>query len=199
MWQLHHHKSVFKGNCWNVLAFFLLLTCISSLSISLITQPTEPSPPQTKIRNGSKCLNSWSPRRGPPFIRSKTWAGLSSCLNRRRNLSPWWSPDLELTKTRRGEHPISGRLASHASSLPIVCKAVGGTTLIFPSGHFNPICVLHAACTIARHHKHLKSCNLSIKNIYALTFHTHRSLSLLRDWIENPKKVYKKWFVVGVW
>ena len=58
-----------------------------------------------------------NPRLGPPFIRSKTWAGLRSCLKRRRNLTPWLSPDLELTKTRRGEQPC-GRTASHASSLP---------------------------------------------------------------------------------
>lgn len=42
------------------------------------------------------------PSSGPPFIRSKTWAGLSSCLNLRRNFTPWLSPLLELTRTRRG-------------------------------------------------------------------------------------------------
>lgn len=28
------------------------------------------------------------PRWGPPFMRSKTWAGLRNCLNLRRNLTP---------------------------------------------------------------------------------------------------------------
>lgn len=42
------------------------------------------------------------PSSGPPFIRSKTWAGLRSCLNLRRNFTPWLSPLLELTRTRSG-------------------------------------------------------------------------------------------------
>lgn len=42
------------------------------------------------------------PRCGPPFMRSKTWAGFSSCLNLRRNFTPWLSPLLELTKTNKG-------------------------------------------------------------------------------------------------
>ena len=68
-------------------------------------------------------MKSWwdegvtDPRPGPPFMRSKTCAGLSSCLNRRRNFTPWLSPDLELTNTSSGEQPC-GRTASHASSLP---------------------------------------------------------------------------------
>ncbi|TNN34068.1 hypothetical protein EYF80_055768 [Liparis tanakae] len=45
------------------------------------------------------------PSSGPPFIRSKTCAGFSSCLNLRRNFTPWLSPLLELTRTSRGlEH-----------------------------------------------------------------------------------------------
>lgn len=45
------------------------------------------------------------PSSGPPFIRSKTCAGLRSCLNLRRNFTPWLSPLFELTRTRRGlEH-----------------------------------------------------------------------------------------------
>ena len=46
-----------------------------------------------------------------------TWAGLRSCLKRRRNLTPWLSPDFELTKTNSGEQPW-GRTASQASSVP---------------------------------------------------------------------------------
>lgn len=42
------------------------------------------------------------PSSGPPFIRSKTWAGFRSCLNLRRNLTPWLSPLLEFTRTSRG-------------------------------------------------------------------------------------------------
>lgn len=42
------------------------------------------------------------PSSGPPFIRSKTWAGFRSCLNLRRNFTPWLSPLLEFTRTRRG-------------------------------------------------------------------------------------------------
>ena len=57
------------------------------------------------------------PRPGPPFMRSNTWAGLSNCLKRRKNLTPWLSPDLELTKTNKGEQPC-GRTTSHASSVP---------------------------------------------------------------------------------
>ncbi len=54
-----------------------------------------------------KCFDSLAhglmyPSSGPPFIRSKTWAGLRSCLNLRRNFTPWLSPLLELTRTRRG-------------------------------------------------------------------------------------------------
>lgn len=90
-------------------------TCLCSVreSISDRTQPTLPSPPQTRILNVS---NFWKSRRlthkgrcerfhrglvshththslthprcGPPFIRSNTCAGFSSCLKRRRNLTP---------------------------------------------------------------------------------------------------------------
>lgn len=51
------------------------------------------------------------PRCGPPFTRSKTWAGLSNCLKRRRNFTPWLSPLLELTKTRRGLAHEGGQVA----------------------------------------------------------------------------------------
>ena len=88
-----------------------------SLSISERTQPMDPSPLQMRIRKGSKWRKSLKPRPGPPFIRSKTWAGLRSCLNRRRNFTPWLSPDFELTKTNNGEQPC-GRTASQASSVP---------------------------------------------------------------------------------
>ena len=44
--------------------------------------------------------------------------------------------------------------------LPIVCRAVGGTTLILPTGHFWHIIGLHAVCTDALHQRHLQSCNL---------------------------------------
>lgn len=51
------------------------------------------------------------PRCGPPFMRSKTWAGLRNCLNLRRNLTPWLSPLLELTKARRGLEQVEGQVA----------------------------------------------------------------------------------------
>lgn len=55
------------------------------------------------------------PTPGPPFMRSNTCAGLSNCLNRLRNFTPWLSPDFELTNTNRGLQP-SGQEATHASS-----------------------------------------------------------------------------------
>lgn len=106
-----------------------------SLSSSERTQPTLPSPPHTRTRKVTNFWNSrrleeaqrkkklmeshdWQaenkvadrnpaqyPSSGPPFIRSKTCAGLSCCLNFRRNFTPWLSPLLELTMTSRGlEH-----------------------------------------------------------------------------------------------
>lgn len=51
------------------------------------------------------------PKCGPPFMRSKTWAGLRNCLNLRRNLTPWLSPLLELTKARRGLEQVEGQVA----------------------------------------------------------------------------------------
>lgn len=51
------------------------------------------------------------PRCGPPLTKSKTWAGLSSCLKRRKNFTPWLSPLLELTKTRRGLAHDGGQVA----------------------------------------------------------------------------------------
>lgn len=44
-------------------------------------------------------------------MRSKTWAGLRNCLNLRRNLTPWLSPLLELTKARRGLEQEEGQVA----------------------------------------------------------------------------------------
>jgi len=43
--------------------------------------------------------------------------------------------------------------------LPILCNAVGGTTLSLagPSGHLILIAGLHAVCTVALHHKHRQS------------------------------------------
>lgn len=83
--------------------FSALLTCIFSRSISERTQPTEPSPLQMSMRNGSKCRNSRRPNCGPDDIRSNTWAGFNNCLKRRKNLTPWLSPDLELTVKRKRE------------------------------------------------------------------------------------------------
>lgn len=57
------------------------------------------------------------PSTGPPCIRSNTCAGLRSCLKRRRNRTPWLSPLLLFTNTRRGEHPW-GLVASQDSSVP---------------------------------------------------------------------------------
>ena len=53
------------------------------------------------LTNTTIVLQSY-PKCGPPFIRSKTCAGLSSCLKRRRNLTPWLSPLFEFTKTKSG-------------------------------------------------------------------------------------------------
>lgn len=51
------------------------------------------------------------PRWGPPFIRSNTCAGFSSCLNLRRNFTPWLSPLFELTKTNKGLVQEGGQVA----------------------------------------------------------------------------------------
>lgn len=51
------------------------------------------------------------PKWGPPFIKSKTWAGFNDCLNRRRNFTPWLSPLFELTKTKRGLAQDGGHVA----------------------------------------------------------------------------------------
>lgn len=66
---------------------------MSNLSISDKTQPTEPSPLHTSIRNGSKCLKSLRPSLGPVDIRSNTCAGFNSCLNLLKNFTPWLSPE----------------------------------------------------------------------------------------------------------
>lgn len=79
------------------------LTCISNWSISLSTHPTEPSPEQINILNGSKCLKSLNPSPGPVDIISNTCAGFNNCLKRLKNLTPWLSPDFELTNTSNGE------------------------------------------------------------------------------------------------
>lgn len=44
-------------------------------------------------------------------MRSKTWAGFSSCLNLRRNFTPWLSPLFELTKTNKGLVQEGGQVA----------------------------------------------------------------------------------------
>lgn len=44
-------------------------------------------------------------------MRSKTWAGFSSCLNLRRNFTPWLSPLFELTKTNNGLVQDGGHVA----------------------------------------------------------------------------------------
>lgn len=43
--------------------------------------------------------------------------------------------------------------------LPILCNAVGGTTLslAIPNAHLTSMAGLHAVCTVALHHKHLQS------------------------------------------
>lgn len=98
---LYHVQIMFRKTFLNelllafirVLSIFLyLLTCISSLSSSCSTQPTLPSPEQTRTLRGAKCLNKRSPKRGPAPLSSNTWAGLRSWRKRRRNLTPWLSP-----------------------------------------------------------------------------------------------------------
>lgn len=142
---------------------YLVLTCIFSRSISERTHPTEPSPLQIRMRNGSKWRNNLKPSCGPEDIRSKTWAGFSNCLKRRRNLTPWLSPDFELTKTRRGENEPCGLTTSQASSRPIEWSDVGGTTetLLIPSGHFTSTFGRHCVWIVALHHKHRQSCSRS--------------------------------------
>lgn len=44
-------------------------------------------------------------------MRSKTWAGFSSCLNLLRNFTPWLSPLFELTKTNNGLVQDGGHVA----------------------------------------------------------------------------------------
>lgn len=44
-------------------------------------------------------------------MRSNTWAGFSSCLNLRRNFTPWLSPLFELTKTNKGLVQEGGQVA----------------------------------------------------------------------------------------
>lgn len=78
------------------------LTCISSLSTSCNTHPTDPSPEHTRTLNGAKCLNKRSPSLGPAPLSSNTCAGLRSCLKRRRNFTPWLSPG-----QRRWKHLFS--------------------------------------------------------------------------------------------
>lgn len=83
-------------------------------------------------------LKNTYPKPGPPFMRSNTCAGLSNCLNRLRNFTPWLSPDFEFTNTNKGLQP-RGHIASQVSSLPILCKEVGGTmdARQTPRGHFS--------------------------------------------------------------
>lgn len=83
-------------------------------------------------------LKNTNPKPGPPFMRSNTCAGLSSCLKRLRNFTPWLSPDFEFTNTNKGLQP-SGQVASQASSLPMLCKEIGGTmdARQTPRGHFS--------------------------------------------------------------
>lgn len=134
-----------------------------SRSISERTQPTEPSPLQIRIRKGSKWRNNRRPNWGPAEIKSNTCAGFSNCLKRRKNLTPWLSPDLELTKTSSGENEPCGFTTSQASSIPIEWREVGGTTetLLGPSGHFTSTLGRHCVWIVARHHKHRQSCNRS--------------------------------------
>lgn len=115
------------------------------------------------MRNGSKCRNSRRPNCGPDDIKSNTWAGFNSCLKRRKNLTPWLSPDLELTKTSSGENEPCGLTTSQASSRPMEWREVGGTTetLLGPSGHLISTFGRHCVWIVARHHKHLQSCSRS--------------------------------------
>lgn len=140
------------------------LTCIFNRSISDSTHPIEPSPLHIRIRNGSKWRNSLKPNSGPVEMRSNTWAGFKSCLKRRKNLTPWLSPDLELTKTKRGEKEVPcGFTTSHESSMPIECTHVGGITetLLGPSGQRTSTFGRHAVCTVALHQRHRQSCKRS--------------------------------------
>lgn len=56
-------------------------------------------------------------------MRSKTWAGFSSCLNLRRNFTPWLSPLFELTKTNKGLVQEGGQVAFQK---PMLRKEVAG-------------------------------------------------------------------------
>lgn len=128
-------------------------------STSLKTQPTEPSPEQTNIRNGSKCRNSRSPKPGPADTKSNTCAGFSICLKRRRNFTPWLSPDFEFTNTSNGEQVPPGLTTSQASSMPIECTDIGSITdrLATPSGHRCGTNGRQAVCTDSLHHRHRQS------------------------------------------
>lgn len=68
-----------------------------------------------------------------------------------------------LPKTRSGENEPCGFTTSHASSIPTEWREVGGTTdtLPCPSGHLTSTLGLHCVWMVARHHKHLQSCNRS--------------------------------------
>lgn len=114
------------------------------------------------------------PRCGPPFMMSNTWAGFNSCLNRRRNFTPWLSPLLLFTKTNSGLVQVGGHDAfqnpadritlmfkyqvtsavfnvqvHQVPSESMLLRAVGGITdtLHWPSGHLRDSCSLHPACT----------------------------------------------------
>lgn len=169
-WNTHTHKFVFFLRCRHpfqpgALMYKCIddytLTCIFNRSISASTQPIEPSPLQMSIRNGSKCRNSRNPNSGPVTGKLKTWAGFSNCLKRRKNFTPWLSPDLELTNTRSGEkHVPNGLTTSQASSTPTECRHVGGTTetRLGPSGHLTGILGRHDVWTVALHHRQRQSC-----------------------------------------
>lgn len=47
----------------------------------------------------------------------------------------------------------------YKQKVPILCKAVGGTTLSLagPNGHLILMAGLHAVCTVALHHRHRQS------------------------------------------
>lgn len=138
----------------------MVLTVMFNWSISLSTHPTDPSPEQINIRNGSKWRNSRRPKPGPDDMRSNTCAGFSSCLKRRRNLTPWLSPDLEFTNTNSGEKLPCGLHTSQASSIPIEWSEIGGTTetLAGPRGHATWAWGLQAVWTVERHQRQRQSC-----------------------------------------
>lgn len=69
-------------------------------------------------------------------MRSKTWAGFSSCLNLRRNFTPWLSPLFELTNTNKGlvqeggqvafQKPVGGEKKGREREKKPRCKAAHG-------------------------------------------------------------------------